>query len=197
MKQKWSDLQSIEFLENFLGTLQQHITTNTHSLKYFDVVLASVSLEELTSCWDELPTPFRENKHPLIEFLRISNFDRLLNYLTETDLGSAAAAWKWGPLFECLAANTDLLRASSRVAVGFAVLEGREHRSKTLSSLVESVRRIAEGERDSSPVKEIGSWTVYDNLVIVEKLSTSLTDDGQRESGSWMLGQMENLGRCE
>ena len=181
----------MEFLENILGTLQQHITTNPQSLKYVNLVLTSDSLGELSSSWDEMPSPFREDNYQLIQRLRIVNFDRLLNYLKESDLRCAAVAWKWGPLLESIAANIDLLKVEPATA------EGREYRLTTLSGLVESVRSIAEHEADLSLVEEVASSTVYDNLVIVEKISNILTDDCQRQSGSRMLGQIGNADKCE
>jgi len=197
MIKKCIDLRTVEFLETFLATLHQHTITSSHRTSYFDLVLASVLLGEIDSCWHELPTPFQEDKYPLIDTMRIFNLDSLLNYLKESDLGSAAMACRWGPLFESLAGNIDLLKARSHVRAEPAVLEGLERRLATLNSLVESVRRTAETGDVSSVVEEIASWGVYDNLVIAEKICSSLRNDGQNRNGTWILIEIKNIQKCE
>lgn len=191
------DLQTMEFLETFLAILHQHTTTSPNKTSYFDLVLASFSLREIYSCWHELPTPFREDKDLLMETLRTSNLDRLLDYLTESDLGSETMAWRWGPLFESLAGNIDLLKARSHVMVEPAVLKDLERRLATLNSLLESVRRTAEMGGLSSVVDEIVSWGVYDNLVIAENICSRLRNDGQKGNGTWILTEIKNIQRCE
>jgi hypothetical protein len=191
------DLQSVEFLETFLAICHQRTTTSAHTTSYFDLLLASFSLREIYSCWHELPTPFQEDKHLLIETLRNSNLDRLLNYLKESDLGSAAMAWRWGLLFESLAGNIDLLKARPHVRVEPAVLEGLERRLAILNSLVESVRKTAEMGGVTLVGEEIASWGVYDNLVIAEKICSRLRNDGQTGKGTWILAEIKNIQRCE
>lgn len=191
------DFQTVEFLETFFATLHQHIISSSQSTSYFDLVLASVSLGKIYSCWHELPTPFQVEKYPLVETMRLFNLDSLLSYLSESDPGSTAMTCCWTPLFESLVGNIDLLKAGSRVRAEPAVLESLGRRLATLNSLVESVRRTAEKGDVSSAVESIASWGVYDNLVIAEKICSSLRNDDQNGNGTWVLIELENTQKCE
>lgn len=191
------DLQAVEFLEAFLGTLHQHLTSPPQSVKYFDLILASVSLGELRRSWNKLPPPLREEKYSLFKALCNSNFDRLLTFLEASDLGSGDVAWKWGPLLEFLAASSDLLEGRSHGVAASSDPEGQERRLTTIGNLLDTIRGISGTGNLELSLKERASWTMYDNLVITEKMYSSSMDKGLQGSAGWMLEQLESTERCE